>query len=571
MSLWGTKQKKDDDQPEHNGEGNSRRDFDDSSRMREPTERDRLLPADHRRPPHADGYLDPDDPAVSPYNLWTVRFMRYLTVLFLVLTFIWWVLLLVSIFVSPPGLHTRGSGFFDFSYTTLTAGILLNSLLFFSAPSLAMRVTQGVLGFVLVVNVIIIAAVQRLRAEEGAPGIASVVWVTLMAAWCISTDRVVAWAKRAEEERLTGRPETRRTLREWLAVLASTTILVIFVLITVLMTATLVIRSLDAGLAFDGERVRVDSGRYDVHFACVGNKTTDKHGNANPTILIESAEDPVEYDFEHWAYAAYKNGTIDRYCYWDRPGYAWSDNAPSPHSAGMSADNLAEALAIQGEQGPWILVSAGYGSIVSRIFSARNFREVVGIMLVDPLHEDYLAQLASPVAGFQIWGWGVISPLGLRRILGAIFGGQTRDDRVYGKSAYLGGKFIKAKLQENLVANSFSRQEISSARTIQAEDTPLVVISSGIRVRSDENWASKQRDLTNITGKLLHWDVVNKAPHYVWHTRDGRDIMEKRLGQLLKEHYKPSKDRPKLEQTMVEQYRIEHEFVGAIILGDDKK
>ncbi|GIZ43237.1 hypothetical protein CKM354_000646900 [Cercospora kikuchii] len=563
MSLWGTKQKKDDDQPEQNGEStsrpHSRRDFDDS-RMREPTERDRLLPADNRRPPHADGYLDPDDPAVSPYNLWTVRFMRYLTVLFLVLTFLWWVLLLVSIFVSPPGLHTRGSGFFDFSYTTLASGILLNSLLFFSAPSLAMRVTQGILGFVLVVNVILIVSVKRLRAEEGAPGIASVVWVTLMAVWCISTDRVVAWAKREEEERLTGRPETKRSAKEWLAVLASTTILVVFVLITVLMTATLVIRSLDAGLAFDGERVRVDSGRYDVHFACVGNKTTDKNGNSNPTILIESAEDPVEYDFEHWAYNAYKNGTIDRYCYWDRPGYAWSDNAPSPHSAGMSADNLAEALAIQGEEGPWILVSAGYGSIVSRIFSARNFREVVGIMLVDALHEDYLGELASPVSGFQIWGWGVISPLGLRRILGAIFGGQTRDDRVYGKSAYLGGKFIKAKLQENLVASSFSRQEISSARTIQAEDTPLVVISSGIRVRSDDRWASKQRDLTNITGKLLHWDVVNKAPHYVWHNKDGRDIMEKRLGQLMKEHYKPRKDHPKLEQTMVEQYRAEHEL-----------
>lgn len=563
MSLWGTKQKKDDDQPEQNGEStsrpHSRRDFDDS-RMREPTERDRLLPADNRRPPHADGYLDPDDPAVSPYNLWTVRFMRYLTVLFLVLTFLWWVLLLVSIFVSPPGLHTRGSGFFDFSYTTLASGILLNSLLFFSAPSLAMRVTQGILGFVLVVNVILIVSVKRLRAEEGAPGIASVVWVTLMAVWCISTDRVVAWAKREEEERLTGRPETKRSAKEWLAVLASTTILVVFVLITVLMTATLVIRSLDAGLAFDGERVRVDSGRYDVHFACVGNKTTDKNGNSNPTILIESAEDPVEYDFEHWAYNAYKNGTIDRYCYWDRPGYAWSDNAPSPHSAGMSADNLAEALAIQGEEGPWILVSAGYGSIVSRIFSARNFREVVGIMLVDALHEDYLGELASPVSGFQIWGWGVISPLGLRRILGAIFGGQTRDDRVYGKSAYLGGKFIKAKLQENLVANSFSRQEISSARTIQAEDTPLVVISSGVRVRSDDRWASKQRDLTNITGKLLHWDVVNKAPHYVWHTQDGRDIMEKRLGQLVKEHYKPRKDHPKLEQTMIEQYRAEHEL-----------
>jgi hypothetical protein len=78
--------------------------------------------------------------------------MRFLSFLFFAITFVWWVLLLVSIFVSPPGLHTRGSGFFDFSYTTLTAGLLLTSLLFFSAPSLAMRVCQGILGVVLLVD-----------------------------------------------------------------------------------------------------------------------------------------------------------------------------------------------------------------------------------------------------------------------------------------------------------------------------------------------------------------------------------------------------------------------------------
>lgn len=93
-------------------------------------------------------------------------------------------------------------------------------------------------------------------------------------------------------------------------------------------------------------------------------------------------------------------------------------------------------------------------------------------------------------------------------------------------------------LQENLVANSFTKNEVATARTIQAEDTPLVVLSSGLRVRTDDEWAEKQRDLTNITGKLLSWDVVNKAPHYVWKTRDGRDLMEKRLGELVKDHHK---------------------------------
>jgi hypothetical protein len=69
-TLWGSK--KDDNttiEPHPNGGDSSTshvvRDSDDIARMREPTERDRLLPADTRRPLHADGYLDPDDPAVS--------------------------------------------------------------------------------------------------------------------------------------------------------------------------------------------------------------------------------------------------------------------------------------------------------------------------------------------------------------------------------------------------------------------------------------------------------------------------------------------------------------------------
>ena len=74
MSLWGTAKKPDDNEQE--GEGVVGQDDDmpssrtQPSRIREPDERDRLLPA-QPRPLHRDGYLDPDDPAVSssPLNL----------------------------------------------------------------------------------------------------------------------------------------------------------------------------------------------------------------------------------------------------------------------------------------------------------------------------------------------------------------------------------------------------------------------------------------------------------------------------------------------------------------------
>ncbi|KAI9834762.1 MAG: hypothetical protein M1819_002848 [Sarea resinae] len=531
VSMWGSKTT--DSRSGASSPQNGETSDDHPSNHQEPDERSRLLPSNRPPPPGTGGYLDPDDPAVSPYNLFSVRATRYLSVLVLIISFLWWVLLLVSIFVSPPGMHSRGSGFFDFSYTTLTVGNLLVAVIFFSKPSKAMQVSCMVIAVFLLVDMIIILAVGRLRIEEGWVGIASVVWATVMATWTVLTDRIVAWGKREEEERLTGRPESRRTVLEWLAVLASTVVLIVLIIVAVLLTATLILRSRDASLAPPGERYYVDGDKYQVHLACEGN-ITYSDGKRNPTVLVEGGEGPVEDGLVPFAANALQNGTIDRYCYWDRPGLGWSDNAPSPHSAGMSADALSEALARAGEEGPWILVSAGVGTIYSRIFSSRHYRMVAGLFLIDPLHEDLLHNLGSPGRGFMLWARGIISPLGFDRLAGALFKGRSREDRIYGRSAYQGGKYIKATLQESLVADSLSKSEVTSARTIQSEKTPLVIVSSGIQVRKSSEWERKQRDLTHLTSNLVGWDVVNKAPHEVWATLEGREILEKRLGELVR-------------------------------------
>lgn len=536
VSMWGSKKKDDDssDVPSNiannDGGGSSRPASSDFRNSHEANERTGLISNSQR--PRGDGYLDPDDPAISADNLWTVRFIRTFTVLFAAITGLWFAVLFVSIFVSPPGLNTRGSGFTDFAYTCLTLGLLLTTLLFFKLPSLAMRVLLGVVSFLLLVDMIIIVSVKRIRQEENWVGIASVVWAVLMGFWCILTDRVVEWGKHEEEERLTGRPETKRTLKEWLGVFTATIILAVYIAIAVLMTATLILRSIDAGLEPDGERFYVDSDKYEVHLACFGT-VTNTNGMPDPTIMIESGEEPSEHDFEHWAYNAVQNGTISRYCYWDRPGYAWSDDAPSPHSAGMSADALSEALAKAGETGPWISVSAGFGSIVARIWAARQVNKLTGIMMIDPWHEDILNRLASPSKGFTIWGYGILSPLGIQRLGGALFNGRTKEDRVYGRSVMQTGKFLKVKLQENLVADSLSKSEVSSARTIQSRKTPLVVVSSGIEAGRDTEWSRKQDDMSHYTDNLVAYDIVSKAPHQVWQTYEGRQAMEKGLGELM--------------------------------------
>ncbi len=394
-----------------------------------------------------------------------------------------------------------------------------------------------IIAFILLVDLILIVAVSRLRVEEGWVGIVSVTWAFIIALYNVGTDRAVAWGKKEEEERLTGREETRRSLKEWLGVLTSTIIMVIIVIVGVLLTATLILRARDASLMAPGDHYYVDGDKYQVHLNCFGEVTHDVDGNPYPSLFIETNEDPFEYSFQPFIEEAYKNGSFSRYCYWDRPGYAFSDNAPSPHSAGMSVEALSEALAQAGEPGPWILVGAGFGGVHTRIFSSRHLSEIRGIVLIDAMHEDLLYRVGAPGTGFILWAYGVISPLGLDRIPPALFNGRTREDRVYGRSAYKGGKNIKAKLQENLVANSLTKTEVRQARTIQMTEVgrqvPLVIVSSGVECGKDAEWKNKQEDLTKITDNLVAWDVVSGAPHDVWRTAAGRRTLTKRLGDLV--------------------------------------
>lgn len=387
------------------------------------------------------------------------------------------------------------------------------------------------------VDMIIILAVPRIRLEEGWVGIASIVWAVLISMYNVLQVYCVEKGKEEEEERLTGRVETRRSLFEWISVLVETIVLGVITVVAILLTATLILRSRDVSLKTPGSRYLVNNGNYEVHLACVGNITTSgsKQGKKQVTILLEAGETPSEQSLEPFIHDVYRNGTIDRYCYWDRPGFGWSDNAPSPHSAGMAADALFEALVQAGEEGPWILVSAGVGSLYSRIFASRHIRDVQGLFMIDPTHEDQLHKIGNPGRGFVLWGRGVISPLGLDRLAGAIFKGRSREDRVYGKVSYQNGKFIKAKLQENLVATSTTASEIASAKNIQTPDTPLAVVSSGLEARRDGKWAREQEEMTKITKNLVSWDVVKGAGHEVWQSWEGRQVLEKRLVELVKQ------------------------------------
>ncbi|KAK6349913.1 hypothetical protein TWF696_006173 [Orbilia brochopaga] len=497
----------------------------------EPDERTSLLSSSHHgvsgQPP-----LDIDDPAVTPLNLWSIRFLRYFTLLLLAVACVSWLILLVITFVNPPGMHSRGGGWYAFGCSTLAVGVLGLLLFSFTIPSRGGQVVQGIIAVLLLVNFIVVLSVPELRGEEGWIGIASSVFVLFVTIWAVIVDRTVEWGKKEEEERLTGRAETRRSLKEWFSVFTALVVIFVFLAIAILFTGTLSLRAYDHSLKVPGRRVWVDDHTYQVHVYCTSRHNTNDT-REGVTVFLEAGERAVGGGMLDWAHEAYVDGKIGRLCYWDRPGYGFSDVAPSPLSAGMVADALSEALAKLGESGPFILVSAGVGSIYSRIFAARHGRAVKGLLLIDPVHEEYLPTLASPSRGFFLWFRGVTSPLGLETLLPAIFRSRTREDRIIGRSSASNPRLISAKLQESLAANTFTKAEISTARETLERKVPLVVVSSGESVKRDERWDRWQQDMTKITDHLIAWDIVSKAPHRVWETQAGVDALTKRVAQLV--------------------------------------
>jgi hypothetical protein len=162
-------------------------DSEDDDHRRPPDELTRLLPNRLDSTP----YLSADDPAVSPYNLWSVRVVRLATVVLTSLTFAFWVLLLVSLFMTPPGLHVRGSPFFAFGYASVAFMTLLVELAFFAVPSRSARMLTVASAVLLLADTIIILAVNKTRHEELWVGVAAALWATLMAIWAVAADRTV--------------------------------------------------------------------------------------------------------------------------------------------------------------------------------------------------------------------------------------------------------------------------------------------------------------------------------------------------------------------------------------------
>jgi pimeloyl-ACP methyl ester carboxylesterase len=133
--------------------------------------------------------------------------------------------------------------------------------------------------------------------------------------------------------------------------------------------------------------VQIEAGRR-LNLVCAG------HGR--PTVILEAGlSDPALMWFRVQPQLAARWRT----CAYDRAGLGFSDPSPHPSTAGQLARDL-DTLLRNGEvPGPYVLVGHGFGALDLRLFAAHRARDVVGLVLVDPAHEDQEARFAAAAGG----------------------------------------------------------------------------------------------------------------------------------------------------------------------------
>ncbi|KAL2314728.1 Hydrolase [Schizosaccharomyces pombe] len=516
-------------------------------------ERSALLPrflGSHRGnvPENTDTY------ALTPLFYW----IRSTSVGLLLITIICHLFLLLNIFISIPIISHLSPGFMPVGFTALAAILLAMQIMFVYSPNAPERVTQRIICFLLAIDVLVVFLSPILRHREGWRSNAFVLWAFLMSLWIVITD-LMLFRQYKEEHPDYDAIAHRGYYWSWSpstwpwrqvgSLTASTILSVILTILTIHTLVTLIMRAYDGALSAPGQLYTVTDSKARVHLECFGSSSS----NNKTTVLVEGGEVSV-HPFKEWLlnlqhtspdlyeeskdFEGYENDVKPylspdtRVCVWDRPGMGWSDNIGSPSSVGIVMDLLTEALAQADVSGPYVLVAHGIGGVYSNVFAARHLSEVKGIVFVDAGSVQTLKDSGRFLSRFLLFVRGWLSPLGINRIFGSIFMGKTRQDRVYGMYSWTSDRWVKSKIEESLTGPSFSRYELQSAQSVLPKDLPVSVISAGKSMKRFKKWPDEQRQLSKLTQRTV-WDIVNNAPHDVWLSDDGGDLIMKRLGEII--------------------------------------
>lgn len=137
-----------------------------------------------------------------------------------------------------------------------------------------------------------------------------------------------------------------------------------------------------APLAPIGESI--DVGGRTLFLSCIGEQA--------PTVLLEAG---LGADHTSWDKVQATVAGFARVCSYDRAGLGYSAATTTPRTSADIVADLHQLLQKAGEDGPYILVGHSFGGLHVRLFAHDYPDEVLGVVLVDAVHEEWWERAAT--------------------------------------------------------------------------------------------------------------------------------------------------------------------------------
>ncbi|CAE6455148.1 unnamed protein product [Rhizoctonia solani] len=502
----------------------------------------------------------------SFYDFWAVKLLFVFLAFLAAISTIALVLLILNTGISsiaqflPP--H-RGSRLLPVWFALVSAWISLSAVTLFGTPSALTRVSLIASLALLLLDIILISAVKQLRRQESALSLITCGVAIISAGTSLGANYVVKnfrdkegipirhGAETVREAELRARlyvaQENYWSNRAARAIKVILSFILTFVtsLALFLITFDICLTAIDSSVLppfpkskFHSVQPDPSNWSFKVHLACSGptsmtsppsllNTTASGRGKIRdvPTVLYESMRGVPGSLGGDWVVNLRETGRVGRVCVWDRPGYGFSDNGPSAEMGHVS-DALWQALQHEGEEGPYVLVGAGYGGLLTRLFASRHPNDVHSLLYIDSeTSHTYFLTRARHNTFFHTHLPILIAPLGLSRIVSLIKNHTPRSARVFANvlqhTEWQNPRLLSTLLQEQYLAHS--RQSASFRDLLEVERQyparrPTVVLSSGERVSKESAWRDAQKrlweEIVDEKGRV-RWEVLEGVGHNI--------------------------------------------------------
>ena len=300
----------------------------------------------------------------------------------------------------------------------------------------------------------------------------------------------------------------------------SIAMLVILILALITLTAGTIAKS-NLAKQYPAPGQLVDVGGYKMHINCTG--------QGSPTVILGGGT--MENSL-FWAGIQPEVARYTRVCSYDRAGSGWSEPSPKPRTATIMAEELHTLLVNARIEGPYVLVGHSLGGILMRVYTHTYPDEVVGMILVDSLHEEIIARLPEIQKGLLQEGIGQLRMLALLNSIGIMaLAPQFSPNPGIPDDAYaqLQATTATSEIFETNVAElevmEASLNEVLALRITSFGDLPLIVLSAGrketIQSLSDaenqqrqEAWQALQSELVTLSSNSKQI-IAEKSGHNI--------------------------------------------------------